>query len=98
MEAGFDHVAHAGRYVLVSVVRDAISFADADFHRKEMTLLGSRNALEVDFQQVIAALRDGLVRPDRLITHRTSLRGAARMIPQWATDKSGLIKAVLDIA
>jgi 2-desacetyl-2-hydroxyethyl bacteriochlorophyllide A dehydrogenase len=98
IEAGFNYVAHAGRYVLVSVVRDAISFVDADFHRKEMTLLGSRNALDADFQQVIAALRAGKIAIERLITHRTSLHDAARMLPVWAHDKTGLIKAVVDLS
>ena len=39
METGFDFVAHGGRYVLVSVIKDSITFKDPDFHRKEMTLL-----------------------------------------------------------
>jgi 2-desacetyl-2-hydroxyethyl bacteriochlorophyllide A dehydrogenase len=96
MEKGFDYVAHGGRYVLVSVVKDPITFADPDFHRKEMTLLGSRNATSEDFQRVITAIRDGMVPVDRMITHRTSLAGAVANIPRWATDKSGLIKAVVE--
>ena len=44
MEKGFDFVAHGGRYVLVSVIKDSIKFTDPDFHRKEMTLFGTRNA------------------------------------------------------
>ncbi len=97
MEAGFDLVAHGGRYVLVSVVTDPITFRDPDFHRKEMTLLGSRNATSEDFERVIAAIRGGQVPVDRLITHRATLAGAAQSIPQWAVEKSGLIKAVVEI-
>jgi 2-desacetyl-2-hydroxyethyl bacteriochlorophyllide A dehydrogenase len=97
MEAGFDHVAHGGRYVLVSVVKETISFRDPDFHRREMTLLGSRNATSQDFERVIAAIRDGSAPVERLITHRTDLHGAARDLPRWATDKDGLIKAVIDM-
>lgn len=96
MEKGFDYVANGGRYILVSVVKDAITFADPDFHRKEMTLLGSRNATSQDFEQVIAAIKDGKVPVDRIITHRTSLSGAIENIPHWATEKSGLIKAVVE--
>jgi threonine dehydrogenase-like Zn-dependent dehydrogenase len=96
MGKGFDYVAHGGRYVLVSVVKDPITFADPDFHRKEMTLLGSRNATSEDFQRVMAAIRDGMVPVDRIITHRASLAGAVANIPRWATDKSGLIKAVVE--
>ena len=97
MEKGFEFVAHAGRYVLVSVVKDPITFADPDFHRKEMTLMGSRNATSDDFETVIAAIRDGKVPVDRLITHRTNLRDAVRDIPIWATRKHGLIKALIEI-
>ena len=97
IEKGFDFVAHGGRYVLVSVVQGDISFVDADFHRKEMTLLGSRNATAEDFERVIAAIRAGQVPVDRLITHRTTLADAAVDLPRWAVEKSGLIKAVIAI-
>jgi len=97
MQAGFDFVAHGGSYVLVSVVKDAITFRDPDFHRREMTLLGSRNATSEDFEQVIEAIRRGDVPVSRLITHRTSLAGAVRDIPVWAEQKSGLIKAVIEV-
>jgi threonine dehydrogenase-like Zn-dependent dehydrogenase len=97
MEMGFDHVAHGGRYVLVSVVKEAISFMDPDFHRKELSLLGSRNATAEDFERVIASIRDGSAPVDRLITHRTDLDGARTDISRWATEKVGLIKAVVEI-
>lgn len=97
MEKGFDFVAHGGRYVLVSVIKDAITFMDPDFHRKEMTLLGSRNATNDDFQRVIEAIRVGQVPVERLITHRTSLADAVHNIPVWATQKTGLIKALIEI-
>jgi 2-desacetyl-2-hydroxyethyl bacteriochlorophyllide A dehydrogenase len=96
MEKGFDFVAHGGRYVLVSVIKDSITFMDPDFHRKEMTLYGSRNATSEDFKRVIAAIRGGDVPVDRLVTHRTSLAEAVRNIPVWATQKTGLIKALVE--
>ena len=97
MEKGFDFVAHGGRYVLVSVIKDSITFKDPDFHRKEMTLFGSRNATNEDFERVIEAIREGDIPVDRLITHRASLEEAARNIPIWATQKTGLIKALIEI-
>jgi threonine dehydrogenase-like Zn-dependent dehydrogenase len=97
MEKGFDFVAHGGRYVLVSVIKESITFMDPDFHRKEMTLYGSRNATGEDFKRVIAAIRGGDVPVDRLITHRTSLAEAVRNIPLWATQKTDLIKALIEV-
>jgi 2-desacetyl-2-hydroxyethyl bacteriochlorophyllide A dehydrogenase len=97
MESGFEFVAHGGRYVLVSVIKESITFTDPDFHRKEMTLLGSRNATSADFEYVMAAIRAGYVSVNRLITHRTSLREAVGDIPVWAARKDGLIKALIEI-
>lgn len=97
MQKGFDFVCHGGRYVLVSVVKETITFADPDFHRKEMTLLGSRNATSEDFHWVMGAIRSGDVPVDALITHRTGFKDAVRTIPLWATQKSGLIKALIEI-
>jgi 2-desacetyl-2-hydroxyethyl bacteriochlorophyllide A dehydrogenase len=97
MQDGFNFVAHGGRYVLVGVVTDQITFMDPDFHRKEMTLLGSRNATSEDFEKVITAIRSRDIPVGRLVTHRTSLAGAVREIPIWATEKLGLIKALIEI-
>ena len=97
IEAAFDYVANGGRYVLVSIVKGSISFVDSDFHRKELTLLGSRNATNEDFQRVIEAIKAGHAPSDKWITHRTSLQGAVRDLPNWATKKSGLIKAVIEV-
>lgn len=97
MEAGFDFVAHGGRYVFVSVVKGPITFQDPDFHRKEMTLFGSRNATAEDFAHVIAAIRSGKANVDKLITSRTTLAGAVTDLPHWAEAKTGLIKALIEI-
>ena len=98
MEKAFDFVASGGTYVMVGVVKDPITFMDADFHRREMTLRGSRNATAQDFERVIEAIRNADVDIDRIITHRTSLDDATIDLGRWATEKSGLIKAVIEIS
>jgi 2-desacetyl-2-hydroxyethyl bacteriochlorophyllide A dehydrogenase len=97
METGFEYVAHGGRYVLVSVVKGPLAFMDPDFHRKEMTLLGSRNATSEDFERVIAAIGAGKVPVDKIVTHRTILVDAVENLPVWAVQKTGLIKALIEI-
>jgi 2-desacetyl-2-hydroxyethyl bacteriochlorophyllide A dehydrogenase len=97
MENGFGYVSHGGRYVLVSVVKDSITFSDAEFHKREMTLMGSRNALPEDFNRVIDAIRVGQVPVSKLITHRTTLAKAALDLPRWAHEKHGLVKALIDV-
>lgn len=97
IERAFAHVAHGGVLVLVSVVRDDITFQDPEFHKREMMLIGSRNATRVDFDTVIAAIRSGQVQTDRLATHETILADLPAMLGLWARDKSGLIKAIVNV-
>jgi 2-desacetyl-2-hydroxyethyl bacteriochlorophyllide A dehydrogenase len=95
METSFSFTAHGGRYVMVGLVKDAISFFDPEFHKRELMLLASRNATHVDFETVMAAIKRGDVPIDRLITHHTDLSAVIADLPRWARDKAGLIKAMV---
>ena len=97
MQSAFAHVAHGGALVLVSVVKDPITFSDPEFHKREMMLIGSRNATREDFSHVAACLASGQIPLAALITHRTTLSDAARDLPVWAHQKLGLIKAVIAV-
>ncbi|MEW6633210.1 MAG: zinc-binding alcohol dehydrogenase family protein [Pseudomonadota bacterium] len=97
VQSAFAHVAHGGALVLVSVVKDDISFSDPEFHKREMMLIGSRNALKADFDHVAASIRGGAVPLPKLVTHRTTLAGTPRDLARWAHEKSGLIKAVIEV-
>lgn len=97
IQAGFDRVAHGGRYILVSVVNETVEFSDPEFHKREMSLIGSRNATSEDFRTVIAAHKAGHIPLDRIITHRTDLDGVAADLPRWASNKDGLIKSMITI-
>ncbi len=97
VQAAFAHVAHGGTLVLVSVVKDDIVFSDPEFHKREMTLIGSRNALRADFDHVAASIRNGAVPIAKLVTHRTTLGDTPRNLARWAHEKSGLIKAVIEV-
>ncbi|CDM56247.1 MULTISPECIES: zinc-binding alcohol dehydrogenase family protein [Rhizobium] len=98
MEKAFGFVAHGGALVLVSVVKDDIRFSDPEFHKREMMVVGSRNATRVDFEHVADSMAKGLVPVEQLITHRTTLADAPRDLARWAHEKSGLIKAVIKVS
>lgn len=95
MEAGFAHVAHGGTYVLVSVVKDNLTFNDAEFHKREMRLIGSRNALGPDFRTVMEALKSGAVPGPALISAVLPLADLPRRIGELAADRGGIIKAIV---
>ena len=97
IERGFGYVAHGGTYVLVSVVKDAISFADPEFHKREMSLLGSRNALAEDFAEAVAGLRDGRIPSAALTTHRGALADLPELLPRWIDPASAVVKALVTV-
>jgi 2-desacetyl-2-hydroxyethyl bacteriochlorophyllide A dehydrogenase len=97
MERGLEFVAHGGAYVLVSIVLDRISFSDPEFHKRETSLLGSRNATADDFREVLAAVKAGLVPTGLIKTHRTTLGGFVDVLPQWMDPASGVIKAIVEV-
>ena len=94
IEKGFSYVAHGGRYVLVSVVKDAISFSDPEFHKRETTLLGSRNATREDFEYVIEKLRSGAIPSDMLQTHNFDLMDTPTMITDLMANQGSVLKAI----
>ena len=97
MERGLDFVAHGGSYVLVSIVRDRLSFSDPEFHKRETTLLGSRNATVDDFEEVVAAMKAGKVPTALLNTHRTTLDEFTNVLEDWMQPSAGVIKAIVEV-
>ncbi len=97
MQAGLGYVGHGGRYVLVSVVRDDIAFPDPEFHKRETTLLGSRNALPADFAEVVTQMAAGRVPTQALNTHRAKLGDAPAMFTGWLQPDAGVIKVILEV-
>jgi len=97
MQEGFGWVAHGGSYVLVSVVKADISFADPEFHKREMTLIGSRNATREDFEHVVSCLGNGTVKVNAMITHKGKLLDLPVLLPSWCDPQNGVIKAVVEV-
>lgn len=59
MEQALNYEAHGGKLVYVGLVKSDITFHDPDFHKREMAIMGSRNAMREDFLEVIKAIRNG---------------------------------------
>ncbi|SDK10411.1 2-desacetyl-2-hydroxyethyl bacteriochlorophyllide A dehydrogenase [Billgrantia gudaonensis] len=95
MNRGFTLAGHGARYVLVSVVKADITFNDPDFHKKELTLLGSRNATREDFETVTRLIESGELQPTAMITHRGPLEKLPTLMPQWCNPATGVIKAMV---
>lgn len=96
IERGFKFIAHGGKYVLISIVGDNISFSDPEFHKREATLLGSRNATMEDFETVLTAMRAGLIPDAALNTHRLPLSKVPTEFARLLDPAEGVVKAIVE--
>jgi threonine dehydrogenase-like Zn-dependent dehydrogenase len=97
MTRAFNLVPHAGRLIFVGLVADAISFDDPEFHRRELTLLASRNATADDFAQVIDWMEDGQVNARTLVTHRVPFDRLACDFPALLDPAARVFKTLVKL-
>jgi alcohol dehydrogenase len=96
MEASFDLVAFGGRLVFVGIVLDRISFADTLFHRREMTVVASRNSHNA-FPDIIRRIESGEIDTRPWITHRLALADVPDEFPSLP-EAAGLVKAMVEVS
>jgi len=93
----FQYLAHGGRYVLVGLQKGEISFSHPEFHKRESTLMSSRNATRQDFEKVVESMKNGLVKPTTYITNRVKFDEIKDNFESWLDPKNGVIKAVVEV-
>jgi 2-desacetyl-2-hydroxyethyl bacteriochlorophyllide A dehydrogenase len=95
MMGAFQYVASGGRLVFVGLFLGDVTFHDPDFHRKEMTLLATRNSTGKDFSRVIELLEGGIVDTEPWITHRAEADALPDSFPGWLDPANKVLKAVV---
>ncbi len=93
----FAYMAHGARYVLVGLQKGDISFNHPEFHKREATVMSSRNATREDFEHVIASMKRGLVKPTTYITHRVQFNEVKDQFASWLKPETGVIKATVEL-
>jgi 2-desacetyl-2-hydroxyethyl bacteriochlorophyllide A dehydrogenase len=97
MEQALNYVAHGGKLVYVGLVKADITFHDPDFHKREMAIMGSRNAMREDFLEVIENIRNGAIDTGAFITHRAAFEDMIGHYEEWLRPETGVIKAVVEL-
>lgn len=97
MTNAFDYTAHGGTLIYVGLVKGNITFNDPEFHKRELTIMGSRNATKEDFAHVIKTISTGRIDMDQYITHRAPLEEMAYLFDEWLKPESKVIKAVVEL-
>lgn len=96
MHNAFNFVAPGGKLIFVGLFLGDITFYDPDFHRRELTILASRNATSSDFRHILALMEAGQIDTTPWITHRADSADMIAHFPDWIKPEHGVIKAVVE--
>jgi 2-desacetyl-2-hydroxyethyl bacteriochlorophyllide A dehydrogenase len=97
MSTAFNYPSQGGRLIFVGLFQGDVTFNDPNFHRRELTLHASRNALSSDFTRIIRLIEAGRIDTAPWITHRAELGSVAARFPEWTRPETGVIKAMVEI-
>ena len=94
---GFLYMAHGARYVLVGLQKAELSISHPEFHKREATLMSSRNATTEDFEHVISSMKNGFVNPATYITHKVAFGKVKDEFSGYLDPANGVIKAMIEM-
>ncbi|HOZ85136.1 MAG TPA: zinc-binding alcohol dehydrogenase family protein [Niabella sp.] len=97
INGGIDFLANGGNYVLIGLQKEAFSFSHPEFHKRESTLMSSRNATHADFEHVVACMKAGQVNPKTYITHTVGFNEIKDNFESWLKPETGVIKAMVQL-
>jgi 2-desacetyl-2-hydroxyethyl bacteriochlorophyllide A dehydrogenase len=97
MVAAMNFVGFAGRLVWVGITQDPLTFTQPLMHRREMTMLASRNALPHEFTRIIRLIEGGMLDTRPWITHRAPFEGMIGEFANWLKPDTGVVKAMVEV-
>lgn len=97
MMSAFDYPASGGRLIFVGLFQGDVTFNDPNFHRRELTVLATRNARPENFTRVIQLIEAGRIKTEPWITHRAEFADAVTEFPSWTRPETGVIKALIEV-
>ncbi|MFM1904204.1 MAG: zinc-type alcohol dehydrogenase [Planctomycetota bacterium] len=98
MSQALELCSFGGRLVYVGITQQVISFPHAAvMHRRELSLLASRNALSRDFTRIIGLIEAKAIDTSPWITHRLAFADMVEAFPSLLDPTSGVVKAVVEM-
>ncbi len=98
MAGTFELAAHGGRIVFVGLFQGDLTFNDPNFHRRELTVSGSRNALSDTFRDIIGLVESGRVDTRPWVTHRFNLDQTPTYFPKEIAGNPAVLKAMIAVS
>ncbi|MBM3263938.1 MAG: zinc-binding alcohol dehydrogenase family protein [candidate division Zixibacteria bacterium] len=95
MIRAFQLVSNGGRLIFVGITQQEISFQGPEFHRKELTVLSSRNARREDLERVMGDMETGDIDSRPWITDLAYPSEIDAVFPSWLDPNTGVVKAMV---
>lgn len=93
----FQYMGHGARFILIGLQKGEICLSHPEFHKREGTLMSSRNATKADFEHVIDSMKKGWIDPLTYITHRVAFTSVSDDFESWLNPETGVIKAMVSL-
>ena len=98
MVRSIEFTACEGRVVFVGITQQTINLPQAPvLHRRELTILASRNAPSRDFPRIIRLIEEGKINTGPWITHQAPMNEVPEKFSSWIGPDAGVIKAMIHI-
>jgi len=97
MGNALNYAGFTGRVVYVGLTTQEISFLHSLMHRRELTLLASRNALPNEFRWIIQLIEEGRIDTRPWITHQAPFEEMIEQFPTWLKPETRVIKAIVNV-
>jgi hypothetical protein len=97
MMDAFKYLANGAKLIYVGLFQGDVTFHDPEFHRKEVTLMSSRNATAADFAWVMEHLESGAIDTKTWVTHRAPFDDMIGAFPGWLDPANSVIKAMVEL-
>lgn len=96
--AAIDAVSYTGRVVYIGYAKTHVSYDTTQFVKKELDIMGSRNATHQNFEEVISALRAKKIPIEQIISRTVPLQEAPEALDTWDKDGADIVKIHVEIS
>lgn len=99
MMDAFHLTSAGGKLVFVGLFVGDVTFHDPDpFHRRELTILSSRNAVPAEHRDILAHVEAGRIQTKHWVGDEVPVDAMVERFPVWTDPSNGILKAVVNWA
>jgi 2-desacetyl-2-hydroxyethyl bacteriochlorophyllide A dehydrogenase len=96
MESSIHLLQQGGKLIFVGLINDSVSLFDPDLHRREATILASRNSTPSEHHRVLDLMESGRIDVTQWPTDIVPPSAMEGRFPLWLRREAHVVKAVID--